>query len=77
MQNMIQLAKGDKKFRVFFTFNRDTQDFDNVYVRLDGVKIPVHPDEMEQLKDTIALEWNLSMLELGSIYKNGHAPTMM
>jgi hypothetical protein len=77
MQNMIQLAKGDKKYRVFFTFNRNTQDFENVQVRFNGAKVPVHPDEMEQLKDTIALEWDLSMIELSTIYKNGHAPTMM
>lgn len=74
MRNMIQLAKGDATYSVFFDFNRETQDFDNVIVKLGRFTVPVGNEEMEQLKDTIALEVQLSAIELAAIYKSGQKP---
>jgi hypothetical protein len=76
MQNMIQLAKGKHKFDVFFDMNRDTQDFENVKVKFQGKIVPVPDTEMEELKDTIALEWNLSVIELAKIYQSGQTPVV-
>lgn len=77
MQNMIRLAKGDVTYNVYFDINRETRDYENVIVRHNKFVIPVIGEELEQLKDTIALELHLSNLELATIYHNGHKPTLM
>jgi hypothetical protein len=74
MQSMIHLANG---YDVFFDLNHDTQDFDNIKVKHKGIAIPVMNEEIDSIKDTIAMELNLAIMELAKVYSDGMVPVIV
>lgn len=70
MDSMIRVEKNGKPFRVFFTINRERQDFENIRVR-DGENKPLtimHRDDIEALKDIIAQEIIVATGQLAAMY---------
>lgn len=71
IQNMIQFVDSIGNMNVFFDINRETHDVENVTVMERGQLVHVPLDKMDALKDVIAQEYAVSMIEMAVIVKSG------
>jgi hypothetical protein len=77
MQNMIQLRSSNGNINVFFSVDEKTKDFSEVLVKdIGGKVVSYNSDEIEIIKDAIAIEVQLSYLEMTNILKSGLKPTL-
>jgi len=76
IQNMIQFSDSIGNMNVFFDVNQETHDVENISVVERGQLVHVSLDKLDALRDIIAREYALSMIEMAVIVKSGMAPSL-